>query len=46
MITPQIIRSNRRTLSLSINETADLIVRAPHLVSYDEIQKFISEKST
>ena len=45
MITPQIIRSNRRTLSLSINENADLIVRAPHRVSYDEIQKFISEKS-
>jgi len=45
MITPQIIRSNRRTLSLSINENADLIVRAPHRVSYHEIQKFISEKS-
>ncbi len=46
MITPQIIRSNRKTLSLSINENADLVVRAPHFVSYDEIQKFISEKST
>ena len=45
MITPQIIRSNRRTLSLSINENSDLIVRAPHRVSYDEIQKFIFEKS-
>jgi predicted metal-dependent hydrolase len=45
MITPQIIRSNRKTLSLSINENADLVVRAPHRVSYDEIQKFISEKS-
>ena len=45
MITPQIIRSNRKTLSLSINENADLVVRAPHFVSYDEIQKFISEKS-
>ena len=45
MISPQIIRSNRKTLSLSINENADLVVRAPHRVSYDEIQKFISEKS-
>jgi len=45
MITPQIIRSNRKTLSLSINENADLVVRAPHFASYDEIQKFISEKS-
>ena len=45
MITPQIIRSNRKSLSLSINENADLVVRAPHRVSYDEIQKFISEKS-
>ena len=46
MITPQIIRSKRKTLSLSINENADLVVRAPHRASYDEIQKFISEKST
>jgi len=45
MITPQIVRSNRKTLSLSINENADLVVRAPHSVSYNEIQKFISEKS-
>jgi len=45
MITPKIIRSNRKTLSLSINENADLVVRAPNRVSYDEIQKFISEKS-
>ena len=45
MISPQIIRSNRKTLSLSINENADLVVRAPHRASYDEIQKFISEKS-
>ena len=41
----QIIRSNRKTLSLSINENADLVVRAPHRVSFNEIQKFISEKS-
>ena len=45
MITPQIIRSKRKTLSLSINENADLVVRVPHRASYDEIQKFISEKS-
>ncbi len=45
MITPQIIRSNRKTLSLSINENADLIVRAPNRASNYEIEKFISEKS-
>jgi predicted metal-dependent hydrolase len=45
MISPQIIRSNRKTLSLSINENADLVVRAPRRVSDNEIQKFISEKS-
>ena len=45
MITPQIIRSNRKTLSLSFNENAGLIVRAPNRASNDEIQKFISEKS-
>ena len=45
MISPQIIRSNRKTLSLSINENSDLVVRAPHHVSDDDIQKFISEKS-
>ena len=45
MISPQIIRSNRKTLSLSINENAELVVRAPNRASYDEIQKFISEKS-
>ena len=41
----QIIRSNRKTLSLSINENSDLVVRSQHRVSDDEIQKFISEKS-
>ena len=41
----QIIRSNRKTLSLSINENADLVVRARHRLSDNEIQKFISEKS-
>jgi len=46
MMIHQIIRSNRKTLSLSIDENADLIVRAPYSLSYNEIQKFISEKST
>ena len=45
MTTPQIIRSNRKTLSLEIDENADLVVRAPHSAPYVEIQKFISEKS-
>ena len=45
MTTPQIIRSNRKTLSLEIDDNADLIVRAPHSAPYVEIHKFISEKS-
>ena len=45
MTTPQIIRTNRKTLSLEIDENADLVVRAPHSAPYVEIQKFISKKS-
>ena len=40
----KVIRSNRRTLSISINENAELIVRAPHLLSMNIIHDFINEK--
>ncbi|MDC0910815.1 SprT family zinc-dependent metalloprotease [Candidatus Pseudothioglobus singularis] len=40
----KVIRSNRRTLSISINENAELIVRAPHQLSMNKIHDFINEK--
>ena len=40
----KVIRSNRRTLSISIDENAELIVRAPHLLSMNKIHDFINEK--
>ncbi len=44
MLPNQIIRSNRKTLSISINESAELIVRAPNRISDQKIQNFINEK--
>ena len=44
MLSDQIIRSNRKTLSISINERAELIVRAPNRISDQKIQDFINEK--
>jgi len=44
MLPDQIIRSNRKTLSISINENAELIVRAPNRISDQKIQDFINEK--
>ncbi len=44
MLPNQIIRSNRKTLSISINESAELIVRAPNRISDKKIQDFINEK--
>ena len=44
MLPDQIIRSNRKTLSISINENAELIVRAPKRISDQKIQDFINEK--
>ena len=41
----KIIKSKRRTLSLSINENAELIVRAPNQISNKQIEEFIIEKS-
>ena len=44
MLPDEIIRSNRKTLSISINENAELIVRAPKRISDQKIQDFINEK--
>ena len=41
----KIIKSKRRTLSLSINENAELIVRVPNQISNKQIEEFIIEKS-
>ena len=40
----KIIRSKRNTLSLTINENAELIIRAPKRLSIEKIQDFINEK--
>ena len=40
----KIIRSKRKTLSLTINEKAELIIRAPKRLSIEKIQDFINEK--
>ena len=39
-----LIRSNRKTIALQVNENAELIVRVPHHVSQKRINQFISEK--
>ena len=44
MTPSKIIRSKRRTLSISINDNAELIVRAPHKLSINKIHDFINEK--
>ena len=45
MVNPNIIiRSNRRTLSLTVNKEAELIVKAPKKMSLDKILGFIKEK--
>ena len=41
----KIIKSNRKTLSISVNDNAELIVRAPKRVSNDQIKEFITEKA-
>ena len=40
----KIIRSKRKTLSLTFNENAELIIRAPKRLSIEKIQDFINEK--
>jgi len=42
----QLIRSNRKTLSLQINHDAELIVRAPNQLPVKKIEQFIDEKSS
>ena len=44
MTPSKIIRSKRKTLSLTINENAELVVRAPKRLSIEKIQDFINEK--
>ena len=44
MMPSKIIRSKRKTLSISINDNAELIVRAPHRLPIEKIQSFIDEK--
>ena len=45
MVTPkEIIRTNRRSLSLTISKDGSLIVRAPKKLSMDYIYSFIKQK--
>jgi Protein of unknown function DUF45. len=41
----KIIKSNRKTLSISVNDNAELIVRAPKRISNNQIKEFITEKA-
>ena len=41
MIPNKIIRSKRKTISITINEDAELVVRAPKKLSIEKIQDFI-----
>ncbi len=40
----QLIRSKRKTLSLQINNNAELVVRAPNRLSVEKIEQFIDKK--
>ncbi|WP_428087282.1 M48 family metallopeptidase [Candidatus Thioglobus sp.] len=42
----QLIRSKRKTLSLQINQDAQLVVRSPNKLPIAEINKFIEQKSS
>lgn len=45
MISPnEIIRTNRNSIALTINEKGDLIVRAPYNMSIEKIYEFIKDK--
>ena len=46
MIPTRIIRSKRKTLSLTINENAELVIRAPLRLPIKKIQDFINEKES
>ena len=42
----EVIRSNRKTIALEITRDLRVLVRAPSRMSKNDIQKFITEKST
>ena len=42
----KIIRSNRRTISLEITPTGDVLVRVPRYISETEIRAFVESKSS
>lgn len=44
MVPYEVIRSNRRTLSLEITRDGNVIVRCPHRTSRQAIARFLSEK--
>lgn len=44
--TIKLIRSNRRTVSLEITPSGQVLVRAPRHISEAEIQRFVEEKSS
>ena len=46
MTPTRIIRSNRKTLSLMINENAELVIRAPLRLPIKKIQDFINQKES
>ncbi|MDC9727565.1 MAG: SprT family zinc-dependent metalloprotease [Candidatus Thioglobus sp.] len=46
MMEYQLIRSKRKTLSLQVNNQAELIVRAPNQLSIEKIEQFLVEKSS
>ena len=46
MTPTRIIRSKRKTLSLTINENAELVIRAPLRLPIKKIQDFINEKES
>ena len=39
-----LIRTNRRSISISINNLGQIIIKAPRRVSMDEIQKVVDKK--
>lgn len=40
----KVIRSNRKTMTLEIKPTGEVIVRAPYSMPYSQIQRFVKEK--
>ncbi len=46
VVIDQIVRSNRKTLSLTVNAEAQLIVRAPNRATLKEIDKWVQEKKS